>query len=241
MKNHVSFYQDTKQQIVKVDHLMKASLHHRQLRPSDLRTSAQLLGLTKRFFHFGGHLLKGRLRCSLQAAIGKWGERELFISLRPRSRFAAIQYYGGQRLTYMWNMYFCLMGFKDSKLYQMLWVKCPKCHEGDMFEESNPYVLGKLTKMHKTCPTCGADFVKEPGFYFGAAYVSYALTVALWVAVLVAMYTFDALGWITFSFLENPWTFISTAIATLMLSLPYVYRLSRSIWIGIFVGKDSEI
>ena len=39
------------------------------------------------------------------------------------------------------------------------------------------------------------DFEREPGFYFGAAYVSYALTVALWVAVLVAMMAFDAWGW----------------------------------------------
>ena len=51
--------------------------------------------------------------------------------------------------------------------------------------------------MHDKCPKCSEDFFREPVFYFGAAYVSYALTVALWVAVLVALYTFSILGFLS--------------------------------------------
>lgn len=29
------------------------------------------------------------------------------------------------------------------------------------------------------CPECGLSFMPEPGFYYGAMYVSYALTIAL--------------------------------------------------------------
>ncbi|MBK13074.1 MAG: hypothetical protein CL849_06030 [Crocinitomicaceae bacterium] len=91
---------------------------------------------------------------------------------------------------------------------------------------------------------CKADFLREPGFYFGAAYVSYGLTVGLWVAVLVALMTFGKLGWIHFTgFLEQPKTFLFSGIATLLILLPPLQRLSRSIWIHMFVrfgrtGRD---
>jgi uncharacterized protein (DUF983 family) len=129
---------------------------------------------------------------------------------------------------------------KGSKLYSILRMKCPKCHEGDLFVHKNPYKFGSMAKMHASCPHCGEDFKKEPGFYFGAAYVSYALTVALWVAVLVALITFDSLGWIEYGFFENPLTFLASGVITLVLLLPVLYRLSRSIWINIFVNYDED-
>lgn len=134
------------------------------------------------------------------------------------------------------------MGLKGNKLYSVLWFKCPKCHEGDLFDTKNPYKLSELTTMNNTCSKCGESFQREPGFYFGAAYVSYGLTVALWVAVLVALMTFDAIGWIDFGFFTHPTTFIVIGIATLIVLLPVVYRLSRSIWINLFVSyKGKEV
>mgnify|MGYP006089904357 FL=1 len=89
--------------------------------------------------------------------------------------------------------------------------------------------------MHASCPQCNEDFQREPGFYFGAAYVSYGLTVALWVAVLVALTTFNAIGWIEFGFYTHVVTFLTVGITCLLLLLPLVYRISRSIWIRMFV------
>jgi len=89
--------------------------------------------------------------------------------------------------------------------------------------------------MHNKCPHCGEPFEREPGFYYGAAYVSYGLTVALWIAVLVALIVFDAVGLITFSFMENPITYLSIGIGLLLALLPILYRLSRAIWINFFV------
>jgi uncharacterized protein (DUF983 family) len=129
---------------------------------------------------------------------------------------------------------------KGTKLYSILKMKCPKCHEGELFKESNPYKLKELSNMYPKCEVCGEDFKREPGFYFGAAYVSYALTVALWVAVLVALITFDALGWIEYSFFENPLTFLFSGIIALFVLLPVLYRLSRSIWLNFFINYDSK-
>ena len=129
---------------------------------------------------------------------------------------------------------------KGTKMFSIFKMKCPKCHEGDLFVVKNPYKLQKIAEMHPKCPVCSEDFKKEPGFYFGAAYVSYAITVALWVAVLVALITFDAIGWIEYSFFDNPLTFLISGVVSLVVLLPAIYRLSRSIWINLFVNYSKE-
>lgn len=94
--------------------------------------------------------------------------------------------------------------------------------------------------MEPKCPVCGENFKREPGFYFGAAYVSYGLTVALWVAVVVALIVFDAIGLINYAFFENPVTTIVAGIASIILLLPVLFRLSRSIWIHMFVNRSER-
>lgn len=114
--------------------------------------------------------------------------------------------------------------------------RCPACREARLYKVRNPYRPRTINDMHASCPDCGADFLREPGFYFGAAYVNYALSVALWVSVLVALHAFGSLGWIEFTgFLDQPETFLITGVVTLLLLLPPLQRLSRSIWIHIFV------
>ena len=71
---------------------------------------------------------------------------------------------------------------KGTKLYSIFKLKCPKCHEGEFFE-SRLYDLKKLGHVLEECPTCKTSYVPEPGFYFGAMYVSYALGVALFVTI----------------------------------------------------------
>src|SRR5258708_31933437 len=65
--------------------------------------------------------------------------------------------------------------------------KCPRCREGDIFQ----YPLNKVTKfssMNKQCSHCDASFEPEPGFYIGAMFVSYALTLALFVFIWLVLY-----------------------------------------------------
>lgn len=133
------------------------------------------------------------------------------------------------------------MSWKDTRLFAILKMRCPQCHEGQLFVESNPYKPGSIAEMHKSCSDCGESFTREPGFYFGAAYVSYGLTVALWVAVLVALHTFDLIGLIEFEgMFEQPTLFLVVGVVTLILLLPVLYRISRSIWINMFVKYRSR-
>ena len=123
-----------------------------------------------------------------------------------------------------------------SYLASILGNRCPACRQARMFKVSNPYLPRTINAMPAACPVCGENFQREPGCYFGAAYVNYAMTVALWVAVLVALYVFGALGWIEFTgMFEQPDTVIVSGIVTLLVLLPLIQRLSRSLWIHLFV------
>lgn len=118
--------------------------------------------------------------------------------------------------------------FKGSKLYSILNLKCPRCHEGDLFLTKNPYSFSDLDKMHDKCPVCEQKYWLEPGFYYGAMYISYALTIALSVAVFVAMivlWQFDVLWYLGLN---------ATAILILF---PPIFRVSRAIWANIFIHK----
>lgn len=120
----------------------------------------------------------------------------------------------------------------------MISNRCPSCHKGHLFVAKS--YSKRFMEMRSNCEVCGADFKREPGFYFGAAYVSYALTVALWVAVVVALYTFDALGIITYTFFDYPVLTIAIGVILLFVLLPVLFRLSRSLWIHMFVNRKQN-
>ena len=114
----------------------------------------------------------------------------------------------------------------------MLFLRCPKCHESDLFKNKNPYQYDGFFDMPENCPTCGQRLDLEPGFYYGAMYVSYGVSVAWLVAVFVAV----AVLYPNFS-LEF---YLVTGIGSLIALVPYFFRLSRAIWINFFVSYDKD-
>ncbi len=104
----------------------------------------------------------------------------------------------------------------------MLEAKCPKCRKGDLF--SVPvFSFKRLTHIHSTCPHCGEDLMPEPDFYYGAMYISYALSVALFLTVIVAIN-------ILFGDLAI-WIYIVTVIALNLLLLPLMLRYSKVLYL----------
>lgn len=151
-----------------------------------------------------------------------------------RAFLCYLRHAGQKCLAYLCRSELKSMGLKGTKLYSIFTFTCPRCHEGHLFVSSRAYST-KMGAMHKTCSHCGERFEPEPGFYFGAAYVSYALTVALWVAYYVALVTFEWLGLFSWSFEEDALAFILGGVLLLLALLPLIYRFSRSIWINFFV------
>lgn len=106
----------------------------------------------------------------------------------------------------------------------MLSCKCPRCRQGDLFEHAA--VSAKYTKMHRYCPRCGFDLEPEPGFYFGAMYISYAFNIAIFVtAFLFTLIVFDP---------EPLWVYFVAVLLPAALFLPFNFRLSRSIYLHLF-------
>ncbi|MBA3900573.1 MAG: DUF983 domain-containing protein [Bacteroidetes bacterium] len=123
------------------------------------------------------------------------------------------------------------MSLKGKKLYSIFWSKCPTCHEGDLFEAKNPYNLKKAFSMVEHCPVCSQTTIPEPGFYYGAMYVSYALTVAIGCFVGVPMIFFGASALATV---------IAIALALIVFS-PLTLRYSRMVWFNFFFDYDEDI
>lgn len=120
---------------------------------------------------------------------------------------------------------------KGSKLYSIFRNKCPRCQEGAFFKYSVSFNPKKLTTLHNNCPTCNLKYMMEPSFFFGAMYVNYGLSVALFVAIFIIAKVFIGL-----TILQS---FITIVVVSLLL-IPITLRLSRIIWINIFVGYDKE-
>lgn len=104
--------------------------------------------------------------------------------------------------------------------------KCPRCHKGDIFKHGVLNLSG-FWKMHTHCTICGVTFEPEPGFYFGAMFVSYALSVFLFAVVGIALY-----------FLGNPadWVYITVIAITAILLTPFSFRYSRILFLYFFGG-----
>ncbi|MDV7187076.1 DUF983 domain-containing protein [Lutibacter sp. TH_r2] len=121
---------------------------------------------------------------------------------------------------------------KGTKLYSILFNKCPRCHEGDFMVEKNMFKLSKAFKMHEKCSNCGLKYTMEPSFFYGAMYVNYALTVGIAIATFV-------ISTLVFN-LNLLQSFIPIVIALLLL-FPVSTRLSRIIWINIFVNYEKGL
>ncbi|MDT8347900.1 MAG: DUF983 domain-containing protein [Flavobacteriaceae bacterium] len=119
---------------------------------------------------------------------------------------------------------------KGTKLYSIFTGTCPVCQGESMYKSSNPYDIKNLFKMHDNCHHCGTKYKIEPSFFYGAMYVSYSIGVAEAIAFFVIGHLL--LGLSLFQ------TFLLIAVA-LILAVPLTARLSRNIWINIFLHYKS--
>lgn len=85
--------------------------------------------------------------------------------------------------------------------------------------------------MHDRCPNCGLRFNREPGYFLGAMYISYALALVMIVAL-------GAVLWAL-----TDWRIDKIAIWAVLLFLPFapiLALLSRVLWIYFDQTIDPE-
>lgn len=120
------------------------------------------------------------------------------------------------------------MNLKGKRIYSILNQKCPRCHEDDLFS-SGAYDFKHFSDMPEKCACCGQRYSLEPSFYSGAMYVSYALQVALFTTVYVALRVlFDPIAEV----------YMASMVVSALLLFPVTLRLSRAIYLNFFVGFD---
>ncbi len=116
--------------------------------------------------------------------------------------------------------------YEPSRLKSFIECKCPQCQSGKMFTHSF-YDLKNFTHMKENCPVCKLKFEIEPGFFWGAMYVSYAFSVALMIIIGGAILIFSK-GEADF------WTYIIPIISSFILFAPLSYRYARTVMIYLF-------
>ncbi len=121
---------------------------------------------------------------------------------------------------------------KGTKLFSILKFKCPHCHEGDFFKSNNPYNFSSMAVTYDNCPNCKRKLLIEPGFYYGAMYVSYAFGVAHIISFVVAKFVLD--------FEMEFWNFIILVGSALLMISPVYYALSKIVWANMFINFKNE-
>lgn len=95
---------------------------------------------------------------------------------------------------------------------------CPRCRQGPIFRL--PLWRGFLA-MHERCPVCGLKFEREPGYFLGALYFSYALSIPP--GLLLVLLLWRITGW-SFD------TVMLGAFVAYLPLVPVVTRWSRVLW-----------
>lgn len=105
---------------------------------------------------------------------------------------------------------------KRSLAASVLGLRCPVCREGKVFENF-------FLKMNPTCPACGLKFEREPGYFLGAMYFSYAMAIP----PLTLMTIFQ-------KWMSPGRTMISCILVSALIFVPLVVpivRYSRVMWL----------
>jgi uncharacterized protein (DUF983 family) len=105
--------------------------------------------------------------------------------------------------------------YVKSEFRSALHGKCPKCRRGKMFASGT--FLNQ--KMNEKCPHCGFHFEVEPGYFYVAMFVSFAMNIIIMVTFGVGTYL------ITHS--EDPWLYLPIVLIPPVLFSPLTFRYSR--------------
>lgn len=111
----------------------------------------------------------------------------------------------------------------SSLLKNVFREKCPFCGQGDVFIKKS---FWRIPEMHPECPVCKRDLTGEPGYFFGAMYVSYAIS------VLAGIITFVLCK---FVFGVESLYLLIGIIAFVIIVISYKnFKWSRIVWLKIF-------
>ncbi|MFK8101560.1 MAG: DUF983 domain-containing protein [Saprospiraceae bacterium] len=104
-------------------------------------------------------------------------------------------------------------------------MKCPRCREGDLFE-TGTFSFEKPFDMPDKCSCCSQSYMPEPGFYYGAMFISYIFYG--WFSLALCLSLVFAFDWS----IKGAFTLLILISIVLFV---WVFRMARSIWIHIII------
>ena len=115
---------------------------------------------------------------------------------------------------------------RKSRIEAIKKQKCPRCHQGDLFTTS-AFNIGGFYKMHPKCLECEQTFEPEPGFYYGAMFISYGMLVIMSISTWVILF---------FAFKPVFEVYVIVILILNVLLLPFIFRYSRTLFLFGFGG-----
>ncbi|WP_231403187.1 DUF983 domain-containing protein [Hymenobacter guriensis] len=123
------------------------------------------------------------------------------------------------------------MPHHPSTALALLALRCPRCHTGPLFRYP-AYQLRRFDAMYEACPVCTQHYEPEVGFYWGAMYISYGLSVGI--VVLVGLTLYYLAG-------DPPvWVYITSVAFAVILLTPLLFRYARALMLYWFGSIDYD-
>jgi uncharacterized protein (DUF983 family) len=107
--------------------------------------------------------------------------------------------------------------------------RCPRCREGPIFRV--PVWRGPLT-IWERCPVCGLKYEREPGYFLGAMYFSYILSIPPGLILVLLIWRLTR------------WQFdvvMGAAFLAYLPLVPVVSRWSRVLWMYLDRTFDPDV
>jgi uncharacterized protein (DUF983 family) len=112
----------------------------------------------------------------------------------------------------------------------LLQLRCPRCHTGYLFTHSA--LSTRFMEMPDACPVCHQTYEPEPGFYYGAMYISSGFSTALLLAI----------GFLLFYLAHDPplWVYIGAVAGAVLAVALLLFRYSRALMLYGFGGAHFD-
>jgi uncharacterized protein (DUF983 family) len=119
------------------------------------------------------------------------------------------------------------MQSRSSVLCDMLHQLCPRCRSGRIFRGA----MLRFPKMYECCAVCGLKFEREEGYFLGAMYISYALSLACILSLSLLVWSVTHWPLVTVA---------ACALAAFLPLAPVVTLFARVLWIYLDQAVDPD-
>ncbi len=118
------------------------------------------------------------------------------------------------------------MAAVPSTALALLELRCPRCHTGKLFTHSAWSF--QFMDMQAECPVCHQTYEPEPGFYYGAMYISSGFSTGILLAI----------GFLLNYLANDPpvWVYVVTVGVAVLSVAPLLFRYSRAVMLYGFGG-----